>query len=321
MHVFRIISLFTALVAMSACATNLEKGKELATAGRVASETLQKSAAETADDYRLNARRSALLQQLAKAQNPVAPLTMPAPDTEGFLKNASLLQTRATMLDELVKLYSNLEEGMKFNARDDTRTAFLEFVGAVDAYQAAVNAAGGNLADRPETQGIGQLVGLFAEAIQKKKMRQASALVRRELVAVRHALQEEMRLLISARTSSMLLKRNLAEALRQQGLADSSPRIEEWANLADVPKAPDAAEAYQGSARLKRSLGLYDVWDNETFQPQLVEASYVKSLEVVGELEKQHVKFEKGEPLTLDRLVSLAEELRAIHKLLAGDAS
>jgi hypothetical protein len=274
-----------------------------------------------ANDYRLNARRSALLSVLAKVKNPNLPIQVNEPDVEGYQRVADVLETREGMFDALVALYGSLQAGMSYNAATETENAFTGFVASVEAYRKAVDLPSSQLADRPQVAAAGRIAGVIAEYLQKRNMVRASRLVSEQLPKVREALVAEQQLNISVRTTNALLKHRLADALRDLGLADVSADVDAAARLADTTKASSAADAYKSNIRVRQGFAVYNSWSDSVFERQLIASEYQKMIDGMDDLLKQHRRFEAGEPIDLGLLIADAERIKSISDMLRGKAN
>ncbi len=301
------------LAILAACTTpNLERGKELATAGRVASESLRTQAEAVAHDYRLNADRSAALMLLGQAASDAGgDLRPPRTDAAAFDRVGGLLLARADVLEHLESLYGALEAGLGFDANGQARAAFADFAQSVDGYRAALDAASAPVADTPAAGAAGVLLGRFAEAMQARKMGEASAVIREQLDAVEALLRREQQYAASIRVTNALLRGTLSEALQQSELVDPYPELDDLTALAGVERADGASAALRGNARLWEALKLFRAWQSQRRQAD-VGADYVRSLAVLSALRAQHVAFEAGEPLGFGALRADVEELLAL---------
>ena len=307
-----------AALLLAGCSTvSLKEGHDLAANGTFAAAALHDNAAVAADDYRSNAQRSALLEMLVAASNPVVPQHEPGPDAAGYAQIAAALDARTRMLGKLIDLYRSFGANVNADARGATVAAFGALVTSVDGYRNAVAAIpGAQLADSPVTGAIGQVLGLFAQEVQKRNAAKASVLVRAQLDRVHQALAAEQQVAISVQKTNLLMKETLRGALMRQGLADPEPALASLTALADAPLNPAAAAVYAKQERLRTAVDLYLRWDTQQ-RLRAVEQSYVESLDVLGDLVAGHEQFEAGHPFDLAQLVASVDELASLTTQLS----
>lgn len=201
----------------------------------------------------------------------------------------------------------------------------LETAAAVDRLSGAVNKYAESRGRKAVFSGsaqkvLPQLGWLAAAELKKKRIKQASALIRERLTAFAELLNDPLvkEEILGFQKHLSGLEGDRLQVLWDAGLFDPSPLLNQLGAGTGLQAAVNVDETLRKDKILSTSLGKV-IELRLRRNVEAVEANYLASLKALEELIREHEALEKDGQLNLTQLVSLAEEQRRGSKILASD--
>lgn len=201
----------------------------------------------------------------------------------------------------------------------------LETAAAVDRLGSAVNKYAESLGKKAIFSGsvqkaLPQLGWLAAAELKKKRIKQASVLIRERLTAFAALLndplvKEEM---LGFQQHMSSLEGDRLQVLWDAGVFDPSPLLDQLGTETGLQAAVNVGEVLRKDKPLSDSLGKV-IESRLRRKLETIAENYHASLKTLEELIREHEALEKDGPLNLARLISIAEEQRLGSKVLGGN--
>jgi hypothetical protein len=301
----RLAVALVAIALVSGCSTVvIGDAQRLAQTGSKAASSMEAAVTVPRDQLDRYVRSEYLRSGLQPGISPPSPQTLAS-----IASIKSSLAARASALDSLGTLYGAFGDLAAYDAGGEFAKATSGAVGAVNGYARTVGADA--LVTAQPAAALSSGAGLIGEEVQKRKLREASAIVRgvvEQLAAVLTAERDAVTALLelSAQETQLVLIQ-----LWEARMLDARPLLEEFATAPGLAfrAGPLTAE----SERLRpavTSLLRYDIDE----QQRRATASYDASLRGLTQLAAEHRKFEAGAPLTLELVEQQLARLKAIFE-------
>lgn len=230
------------------------------------------------------------------------------------------LKARRLVFTQLGETYSAFSELTDNESAAETEAAIRKLSEAVNKY---AEAAGKEAVLSGSAQrSLGTLCKLAVVELKKKKIKQASALIRERLAAFAKLLKEPLvkEQLLGFQADLAAIKKDGVLTLWETGILDPSPMLDQIGADIGLRAAPDAAVVARQNKNL--SYGLNKIISSR-FESKmaLIKESYETSISAMEELVHDHEALEKDGPLNLTRLINIAARQQHVTKSLAPDTS
>jgi 5'-deoxynucleotidase YfbR-like HD superfamily hydrolase len=230
------------------------------------------------------------------------------------------LKARRLVFTQLGVTYSAFAELTDNESAAETEAAIRKLGEAVNKY---AEAAGKEAVLSGSAQrSLGTLGKLAVVELKKKKIKQASALIRERLTSFTKLLKEPLvkEQLLGFQANLETIKKDGVLTLWETGILDPSPMLDQIGADIGLRAAPDAAAVARQSKNLSYGLTKIIASRFET-KMELIEESYAASISAMEELIHEHEALEKDGPLNLTRLISIAAKQQHVTKSLAPDTN
>ncbi|WP_417911193.1 hypothetical protein [Candidatus Electronema sp. PJ] len=230
------------------------------------------------------------------------------------------LKARRLVFTQLSETYRAFSELTDNESAAETEAAIRKLGEAVNKY---AEAAGKEAVLSGSAQrSLGTLGKLAVVELKKKKIKQASALIRERISAFAKLLKDPLvkEQLLGFQADLAAIKKDGVLTLWETGILDPSPMLDQIGADIGLRAAPDAALVARQNKNL--SYGLTKIiasrFENKM---ALIKESYETSISAMEELIHEHEALEKDGPLNLTRLINIAARQQHVTKSLAPDTN
>ncbi|MBI4969851.1 MAG: hypothetical protein HZC25_17175 [Rhodospirillales bacterium] len=312
------IALACALLALSACSgINLPDARNLAQAGHNSSAAMAEELEKRRAGMILWWDRDLVIQTF---NNPSGEIDKDI--RVRSLRVAKLISARRKMLEELSKAYIGFGNLAAYDASNEAEEGLKGFIGGANGFIAAVGEVSGaklEPIDSAVGSALGVGFGLLAEEALKRKVKQASSILRHGLDRTAAALEKEKAIMASLDESIVKTEENVRNTLLNLGLATYQEPLDELLKAVQVPglrsiKDPDKAINDQSAAmrgKIKSAFGKYMMTKAED-RAHVGSERYEAQIGALRDLIAEHQKLEDGQPISMARLWDMLARLQPL---------
>jgi len=305
--------LFFAVFMISACASvNIDAARALGKVGRSVAVQAQQNIMVSDKEYFRAQDSEALLH----GYNGTTQVTTYLELLKLYDDIQQEITKRSVVFEKLADLYDAFGDLAGLDEGAQTEKALGDLGGAIDEYAKQLKQPAPVLGD--STAVISKIGGIVATEIQKAKIKEASALIRKRVDTfqqflgnklVRAQMTEFREMLATDRKAAFI-------TLWDIGVYDPKPLLDDFGTDAGLTAQNNVAALMKSNPQLSNALK--EVLDKRLTRNQfdLIEKSYDASLAALRHLVSEHKKLEQGEPLDLTRLQTIVAELRSVAILL-----
>jgi hypothetical protein len=242
----------------------------------------------------------------------------PSQLTQNYITIQKELLARKNTFTKLSDVYDSFSQLASINSDTGMESAINDFGAATNSYAAALNKPAAF-----ETNEVGlfaKIGGFTSREIQKRKLKESSALIRLRLHALRGLLSDPL-----VKSEIVDFGKNLTtthgaavDFLWKKDMFDATPLLDQFGSSAELKAAKDISKIIYDPKDSKVKNGLNAVITHRVKRKiDLIESNYDASVQMLGELEIRHQKLEEGEEIDLAKIRQIISELNTIASLLS----
>lgn len=308
-----LIVLLTALAIAGCSSVSIDTAKQLAASGVEVSNNSQANIFATEDEF----QRAIDAEAFFHGRSGTADSTLYKEIIKKANKVNTELAARTVVFDNLTTVYTEFANLAGIDASTDIETAINGLGSAINGYAVAVGQTSAPISESA-TGVIAKIGGIVAEEIQKRKVVEASALIRVRLNEFAGLFENKL-----VRTQMVSFQETLAQNrttaidfLWNSGVYKPDMILNQMGATAGLTVHEDVTKVVSEDPKLR--MGLDEVIRQRLNHSKgLIGAGYNASVQAVRALIAEHLKLEKGEDLNLTRLRQIVGELQRITNLLS----
>jgi hypothetical protein len=298
---------------LSGCASISEQNAvKLATSGKSASSSALSTIFATDSEYESAMEAEVFFHSYAGVGKPSGLL-------DDWQQVKTELDARKAVFSRLTTVYAAFGDLASSTAPEEIKSAIDGFDKALNNYSALVTTAR-PLVPESTSVVVGNIASRLLTVRKGRLIRQSSVIIRQQLERLlllldNKLVQEEMTSFKENLRGSRL---NASRLLMKNDLLDPSPMLNDLAADSGFKAVSDARSIIMKSAPLKRGVDGVMAFRIQHYNAGLEQRGYTSTRQALRALIDEHKKLEKGEPVTIDELQQIVNELHSISNLLSG---
>ncbi|MGC8775093.1 MAG: hypothetical protein ACP5R6_07525 [Chlorobaculum sp.] len=298
---------------LSGCASISEQNAvKLATSGKSASSSALSTIFATDSEYESAMEAEVFFHSYAGVGTPSELL-------DDWQQVKTELDARKAVFSRLTTVYAAFGDLASSTAPEEIMSAIDDFYTALYNYSALVTTAR-PLVPESTSVVVGNIASQLLTVRKGRLIRQSSVIIRQQLECLlllldNKLVQEEM---TSFQENLRASRLNASRLLMKNDLLDPSPMLNDLAADSGFKAVSDARSIIMTSAPLKRGVDGVMAFRIQHYNAGLEQRGYTSTRQALRALIDEHKKLEKGEPVTIDELQQIVNELHSISNLLSG---
>jgi len=298
---------------LSGCASISEQNAvKLATSGKSASSSALSTIFATDSEYESAMEAEVFFHSYVGVGKPSGLL-------DDWQQVKTELDARKAVFSRLTTVYAAFGDLASSTAPEEIKSAIDGFDKALNNYSALVTTARPLV---PDSTGavVGNIASRLLTVRKARLIRESSVIIRQQLERLlvlldNKLVQEEMTSFKENLRGSRL---SASRLLMKNDLLDPSPMLNDLAADSGFKAVSDARSIIMKSVPLKRGVDGVMAFRIQNRNAGLEQRGYTSTREALRALIDEHKKLEKGEPVTIDELQQIVNELHSISNLLSG---